>query len=35
MPDGNLAMHTHSLDLRELLKEAPAGVDLSPGPRGL
>lgn len=34
-PDGHLAMYTHSLDLRELLKEAPPGVDLSPGPRDL
>jgi catechol 2,3-dioxygenase len=34
-PDGNLAMYTHPLDLRELIKEAPPGVDLSPGPRDL
>jgi hypothetical protein len=28
-------MYTHPLDLRELIKEAPPGVDLSPGPRDL
>jgi catechol 2,3-dioxygenase len=33
--DGELAMYTHPLDLRELLKEAPPELDLGSGPRDL
>jgi catechol 2,3-dioxygenase len=34
-PDGQLAMFTHRLDLRDLFNEAPPAIDLSPGPRDL
>ncbi len=34
-PDGQLAMFTHRLDLRDLFNEAPPAVHLSPGPRDL
>jgi catechol 2,3-dioxygenase len=34
-PDGKLAMFTHSLDLHQLLTEAPTEPSLSSGPRDL
>jgi catechol 2,3-dioxygenase len=33
--EGNLAMYTRRLDLRELLKEAPEPLNLPSGPRDL
>ena len=34
-PNGQLAMFTRPLDLHELLREAPLGVELDSGPRDL
>jgi len=34
-PDGQLAMFTRRLDLRELLREAPSEIEVDSGPRDL